>query len=296
VYIKGNVRGHLKIIAVLLAIASFGIAARAGVPDTGANQYNAIPERNVFGLRPPQAEVAPTNPPAPLRKITLTGITTILGNKRALMMLAPANLKPGEANKEQSLILTEGQREADVEVLQIDEKRGSVKVDHSGTIMVLTFEKDGAKLPPTTPVRQGPGAPPLPTALPATAAAATTSPTTSPYVQHTRAGGRNIPGRNPRQSTAPANLPGAAGAGTSATTVPNPAGVVASAPEQDMTPEEQAIVNEIQRQANATIPTFQPVPATATSQGTFQPAAGTPPVPGVVNTPTQAGVSPLVPQ
>jgi hypothetical protein len=290
------VRGHLKIIVVLLAVALFGIAAGVAAPDTDVNQYNAISERNVFGLRPPQPEAGPTNPPAPLPKITLTGITTILGNKRALMMLAPANLKPGEANKEQSLILTEGQREAEVEVLQIDEKRGSVKVNHSGTIMVLTFDKDGAKLPPTAPVRQPPGAPPLPTALPATAGAATTSPTTSPYVQHTRAGGRNIPGRNPRQPTAPANLPGAAGAGTSATTVPNPAGVVASAPQQDMTPEEQAIVNEIQRQANATIPTFQPVPATATAQGTAQQAIGTSPVPGVINPPTQAGVSPLVPQ
>src|SRR5215467_8816396 len=120
-------RGNLKVVLALLgfvASGSPGIPVKAIAPDRDLGQYNAIPERNVFGLRPPPSDPLPTNPPAQLPKITLTGITTILGNKRALMMLAPPNLKPGEMSHEISLILTEGQRELEVEVLQIDEKRG----------------------------------------------------------------------------------------------------------------------------------------------------------------------------
>src|SRR5262249_42736719 len=94
-------------------------------------------------------------------KITLTGITTIVG-KRVLMKTAPPQGKPGEAPKtEQSYILSEGQREGDIEVIEINEKLGSVKVNNAGTVQTLTFEKDGAKLP-ATPAPAPPGVPPLP--------------------------------------------------------------------------------------------------------------------------------------
>ena len=42
--------------------------------------------------------------------------------------------------------MSEGQRAGPIEVLQINEKAGSVKVNNSGTVMVLTFEKDGPVL------------------------------------------------------------------------------------------------------------------------------------------------------
>jgi hypothetical protein len=47
----------------------------------------------------------------------------------------------------QSFILAQGQRDGEIEVLEIDEKAGSVKVNQSGTVTTLTFEKNGAKLP-----------------------------------------------------------------------------------------------------------------------------------------------------
>ena len=296
-----QVRGNLKIWLSLfgIVIGSLPTGRVEGVvPDPKLGQYQTIPERNIFGLRPPPSEALSTNPPAQLPKITLTGITTILGNKRALMMLAPPNLKPGDTNKEMSLILTEGERQGDVEVLQIDEKRGSVKVSNSGTLMTLTFEKDGAKLPATPPVR--PTAPPLP--FPG-ALSGTTGTSTSPYLPHARAGVRNNQNRTPRP------LPGQStgvsvvnGAGAPVGGIPNPTGLVASPspiptnasnPEQDLTPEEQAIVNELQRQANTTIPTFAP-PASAAVPGGQQPSDGN--ASAGANVSTVPGTSTLVPQ
>lgn len=81
------------------------------------------------------------------------------------MKVVPNPSKPADPTKELSLILTEGQREGEIEVLQIDETVGSVKVSNSGTVMVLTFENDGAKSVPARPAP--PGAPPLPNLLPA---------------------------------------------------------------------------------------------------------------------------------
>ena len=89
-----------------------------------------ITNRNVFSLKPipPPPDPAELNKPKP-SKITLTGIMTILGKKQALMKAPPLPpSKPGEQPKEQSYILAEGQRDGEVEVLQIDEKEGTVKI------------------------------------------------------------------------------------------------------------------------------------------------------------------------
>jgi hypothetical protein len=142
-----------------IVVALVGMQAEAIVSDNGA--FEAIPNRNVFGLKPPQQAII-TNLPVALPKLILQGITTILGNKRVLLREEPAAqagprmLPPTEAR---SLILTEGQADGDVEVLQIDENAGSVMVKNSGTLMTLTFEKDGPKLP-NTPPGQNPGTPP----------------------------------------------------------------------------------------------------------------------------------------
>src|SRR5215475_5255978 len=103
-------------------------AADAIVGDNSGNPYQGIVDRNVFGLKPPPPPPAaePQLPPAP--KVTITGITTILGNKRVLLEVAiPA--KGTEPAKKQSYILAEGQRDGDMEVMQIDEKSGDVKLN-----------------------------------------------------------------------------------------------------------------------------------------------------------------------
>ncbi len=138
--------GRKTLICLLsgLSVCTLVTAALGNTPDS---PYKAITDRNVFGLKPPPpppdptAEANKTPPP----KITLTGITTIFGNKQALMKTPPGAVKPGEQPREQSYILAEGQREGDMEVIQIDEKAGSVKLVYAGTPVTLTFEKDGTK-------------------------------------------------------------------------------------------------------------------------------------------------------
>ena len=125
-------------------------AAAKAIGADSANPYQGIVDRNVFGLKPPPAPPRPEDNKPPPPKITLTGITTILGNKRALMNVAmPA--KPPEPARQKSFILAEGQRDGEIEVLEIDEKTGTIKVDDFGTVMTLNIDKDGPKLPAGAP-------------------------------------------------------------------------------------------------------------------------------------------------
>ena len=113
------------------------------VADTSGHPYTSIVARNVFGLGPLVAETT-GSPPAPLPRITLVGISTILQDKRALLKVQfPA--QPSEPAREVSCILTLGQREGPIEVLAIDETAGSVRVNNSGTEMLLSFTRDGPR-------------------------------------------------------------------------------------------------------------------------------------------------------
>jgi hypothetical protein len=149
-----------KTVACLLSVFVGSTSARALATASPGSPYGGIVDRNVFALKPPPAPEPPKPPPAPPTKIILTGITTILGKKQALLK-AQIPAKPGEPAREVSLILTEGQRDEEIEVIAIDEKANTVKVNNSGTIQTLNFEKDGPKLtsapPGARPGSQSPG-------------------------------------------------------------------------------------------------------------------------------------------
>ena len=138
-------------------------SGNAATSDAPGNPYQGIVDRNVFGLKspPPPPDPEANKPPPP--KVFLTGITTILGNKRALLKTTPP-AKPGEPAKEQSFTLGEGQRDGEIEVLEIDEKAGTVKVNDYGTITTLDFDKNGVKVAGGVP--PAPGAPGAPAARP----------------------------------------------------------------------------------------------------------------------------------
>ncbi|HLP75413.1 MAG TPA: hypothetical protein VK327_00725 [Candidatus Paceibacterota bacterium] len=147
---------------VLIAGLGLGLGVHAASSATGP--YQTIMERNVFGLKPPADPKDNLPPPPPPSKVVLSGITTLLGNKRALVSVA----LPGKPQPE-NYILTEGQREGDIEVLQIDEKAGLVKITNRGIEQTLDFKTDGAKAQPA-PSIQTPGVvmsqPPPPGAIP----------------------------------------------------------------------------------------------------------------------------------
>lgn len=129
----------------VLGTASAGATARSISPEN----YRAIPECNVFRLKPRAAAPVVAPRPPSLPRLVLTGITTILGDKRALLKRYPADARPNDFSREESFILAEGQRESTVQILRIDEQAGLVEAINDGAPVVLTFEKDGSRLPAT---------------------------------------------------------------------------------------------------------------------------------------------------
>ena len=122
--------------------AAVGVAA-------AASPYHGIAQRNVFNLKEPQPVIEP-RPAIKLPRITLTLITTIFGDKRAGLKWPAAPSRPGEQLKEESHIFSVGQSEAGVEVLDIDEVAGTVKIKNHGELQTLSFTTDGATLTAST--------------------------------------------------------------------------------------------------------------------------------------------------
>lgn len=173
-------RKSFKLWSGLLGALLAATAMRATTSHPAFDRYYAIPERNAFGLKPREEPAPPAAPTKPLRKLLLTGITTLLGTKRALLKAEPL---PGyKDEKEQSLILTEGQRQDEIEVVWIDEHAGRVMVDNSGTLMMLSFQKDAPKLRNSAPPTHGVPVPsvPQPGALPPPVPSATGGPPLDP--------------------------------------------------------------------------------------------------------------------
>lgn len=115
-------------------------ACAKGWADTKENPYEAIVERNPFGLKPPPPPPDPsTNAPpavaAPLATVELTGITDILGNRRALLEIVP-----GPGKQMIKPILAEGERVESVEVVAINMEKNEVTVKNGTVVSNLTFK------------------------------------------------------------------------------------------------------------------------------------------------------------
>jgi hypothetical protein len=146
----------------LLVALGLSLGTPALVAETAGHPYLGIASSNVFRLKAPLRTPPPVQP-VPLTKVKLVGITT-LGDRRALLKVYLPTIPP-EPAKEVSYILAVGQRDGPIEVLDIDEVAGTVKVNNSGTVMVLTFEKESPRpqtralpmdLPPMPPTVIGP--------------------------------------------------------------------------------------------------------------------------------------------
>lgn len=131
--------------AVVLAMqagATNVLRAASSKAIDASNPYDVIVHRNVFDLMDPPPLLPPkddTTPPPP--NVELTGIMTILGDKRALFMVQDVT-PPGKPPKSaESYILTEGQRQGVLEVLEIDAKNAKVKIKNDGIVSTITFEK-----------------------------------------------------------------------------------------------------------------------------------------------------------
>lgn len=149
-----SINSGQKMLACLVCSVAFGSASDSAFADTRENSYTIIPQRNAFALKEIPPPVPPnTNPPAPPpAQVKLSGITTILSRALALLEYT----EPGK--QVQKPILSAGQRDGPIEILEIDARAGTVKIRNGGVETLLTFEKDGIK-PPSGPAGPVPGAP-----------------------------------------------------------------------------------------------------------------------------------------
>jgi hypothetical protein len=232
-------------------------------PSTDKNPYSEITERNVFALKaptpPPVEKPVEAGPPPP--KIILSGITTILGHPIALMKVTlpskpPEAGKPPPAATETSMMLSDGQRDGQIEVIQIDTAAKTVKVNNYGTEMLLSFDSNGAKS--TAPVAGA--APMIPGSIPSPAGFKSSPgfPARTLRVPGPQGGNPFInPTSNPGVSTGAPAVPMASGGGF------NPASQFQVAePEKNYSPEEQIILMEAARQQAKNNKNFPPLPPT----------------------------------
>jgi hypothetical protein len=140
----------------LLAMAA---TLNANALEVRPSPYDKIPERNLFQLHPPiAAKVDVENKPPPLRKATLTGITTILGTRLAFITIEASKSQPAEL-----ATLAEGQALGGIEVKDIDDKAAMVRILNEGEVQILTFEAaKSSGLPPSgSPISSPPAALPV---------------------------------------------------------------------------------------------------------------------------------------
>ena len=148
---------HGEKVAICLAGGlALHTGASAVTTDVSGNPYAGIIDRNVFALKPAPPPPLPPGPPEqPPQKIVLTGIVNAWGKKQVLFK-TPMVGKPGEAPKETSFMLKEGERAGEIEILEINEVLGTVRVKNHKLEQALSLKDDGMK--PQGGPGGGPGA------------------------------------------------------------------------------------------------------------------------------------------
>src|ERR1017187_4266455 len=140
-------------IAVTL-LASAGVRAQDAVaPD---KPYASIVARNMFGLLPipPPVPVTTEPPEDPPPKITPNGTMTLFGKLEALFKVANKG-KTGQPPKEDSYVLSEGERQEGITVLKINQPDGIITFDNHGHIQELPLIAASNTTAPAAP--GGPG-------------------------------------------------------------------------------------------------------------------------------------------
>lgn len=231
---RSNFRLFVAFCASIIGFASAALALNEG------NPYTAIAGRNVFALRPPTPQ-APVNTPPPVvpAGIELQGFTTILGRPQVLLKLKTPP-RPPEPAKDRSLVMDIGQREGEVEVMEMDAYAGTVTLKNQGNLLTLNLKDNSSK--PTA----GP-------ALPATAA--TTGLLPPPQLPPPHPALPTMPKSLPTRSLRTQGLPGSTGLSSPPPPVKN-----GPTPETMMSSEEQTAIIETLRASQPA--DFPPLPPT----------------------------------
>ncbi len=136
---RKDVRNGAK--TVLLALVCNALAATAQAEST---PYDAIASRNIFALGEEKHGVPPVEPPKPSTSFKLTGITTVLGVKQAMLLVNEPENK-AKSPGAHSVMLCEGQHFAKLDVLQINPTARTVRVRNDGVESELSFNVTEAR-------------------------------------------------------------------------------------------------------------------------------------------------------
>lgn len=120
-----------KILICLAGGLAFATGLRADDVLLPGNPYAPVVVRNIFGLNPPPPIDPNATTAEPPVKITPNGIMSIFGQLQVLFKVA------GKPAGKDAYILTEGQRQDDIEVTKIDEKNGIVTFNNHGIVQAL---------------------------------------------------------------------------------------------------------------------------------------------------------------
>jgi hypothetical protein len=178
---------------------SLAVALPASIPETNNTPYQVIVERNAFGLKPPPPPPAPaTNKPPETHNIKFTGISLDAAGKKAYLM-SDDPPKPGQQPARHYYCLSEGERQGDIEVREINELAETVTVLNGADLVTLNFKEHGnaSSPPPGMPGRPGvvlPGVPPAPgmMATPAVPVYQNGIPTFSPAIPNAQTAAMNL--------------------------------------------------------------------------------------------------------
>jgi hypothetical protein len=208
--------------AAILVVGPIDLLRADVTEPKDSEYYQVILDRNPFALRAPMAPPPElTNPPPVKVDVKITGVTAHSGVKKAWLMIPAV---AGKSPNPRYLSMMEGDKDGDLQVLEINEKDATVKVLNAGVPVVLNFRENGLAAPtalavagPTAggvvpPGIRPPGLNPTP-GVPQPGAGATYSPTPANTVVpganqpsaeiQPNTGIRTIPSRNLRTTPAP---------------------------------------------------------------------------------------------
>ena len=275
---RTGIDGVLLVSALTLASVLNVSSQESAPPDT---PYRTIVERNPFGLKPPPPP-APVVPPVVEQAKTdlkLTGITSF-GSPKAYFVATDAKTKAPEY-----LSLGVDEKKDGIEILSIDQTASSVRIRQNGAESLMTFGTHGVA-PPTTaqaavPGAGMPGAPGARPGMPGLPAGAAQGMPVAHGVAPSSANpfpGYTIPSRTLRAQ------PGQTGmSAVMADRYGLSRGQVSNLPPQPPPPqntlsgEEQAILLEVNRTINPTLPPTPGLPMTTDTPG--MPTPGNPRMP-----------------
>jgi len=114
-----------------------GSLAYAGETAALQDPYATIAARNVFSLQAMRAEPPVPQATAPLPKIILKGMMTILGPEHVLFSVV--RISPGSRPSESHYVLVEGEHQDGIEVVRIERTTGAVIFNNHGTVQRVSW-------------------------------------------------------------------------------------------------------------------------------------------------------------